>query len=49
MRKFAIIGCGRIAERHALQISLMAKLVLIDNSDGGLKPLEIIDIIFEEV
>jgi predicted dehydrogenase len=29
MRKFAIIGCGRIAERHALQISRMANLVAV--------------------
>jgi len=29
MRKFAIIGCGRIAERHAMQISQMANLVAV--------------------
>ena len=33
MRKFAIIGCGRIAERHALQISQMAKLVAVCDID----------------
>ncbi len=33
MRKFAIIGCGRIAERHALQISRMAKLVAVCDID----------------
>jgi hypothetical protein len=29
MRKFAIIGCGRIAERHAMQISQMANLLAV--------------------
>jgi len=29
MKKFAIIGCGRIAERHALQISKLATLVAV--------------------
>jgi predicted dehydrogenase len=33
MRKFAIIGCGRIAERHALQISRVAKLVAVCDID----------------
>ncbi len=33
MRKFAIIGCGRIAERHALQISYMANLVAVCDID----------------
>ena len=33
MRKFAIIGCGRIAERHALQISRMANLVAVCDID----------------
>ncbi len=33
MRKFAIIGCGRIAERHALQISRMAKLLAVCDID----------------
>ena len=33
MRKFAIIGCGRIAERHALQISHVANLVAVCDID----------------
>jgi predicted dehydrogenase len=33
MRKFAIMGCGRIAERHALQISRMAKLMAVCDID----------------
>jgi predicted dehydrogenase len=33
MRNFAIIGCGRIAERHALQIGRMANLVAVCDID----------------
>lgn len=34
MKKFAIIGCGRIAERHALQIIRMAELLAVCDIDN---------------